>query len=219
MARSTSARPRPRLPRSRSGSERDRRNTSAADHLHLVAEAKAPAPAKVAEHPRRRELPTPTEVRKTVLHDFQNARHHGARAFGPALDAFSTAMTFDGWLERDARAIVDDPWRPPPRTWLLSRGLQRAGGPLSAYDDPPPSPHVKLVPYEPESIERNVSDARLRELGFLDCRPRRRRSPRAWWTRRSSRGARARTACPKFPRGSGRDARLARRAEGVASWL
>ena len=116
----------------------------------------------------RRDLANPTDVRNTLLYVLQNARHHGARAFGPALDAFSTAMTFDGWLERDARALVEAPWRPPPRTWLLARGWQRAGGPLSAYDGPPLAPFVKLAPYEPETVEHNVSDARLRELGVLD---------------------------------------------------
>jgi REP element-mobilizing transposase RayT len=120
----------------------------------------------------RRDLVTPTEVRNTLLYVFQNVRRHGARAFGPALDAYSTAMTFGGWSERTAPSDETEPWRPPPRTWLLSRGWLRGGGPLSPYHGPPLSPHARVAPaaraYRPYKIERNVSDARLRELGLID---------------------------------------------------
>ena len=126
-----------------------------------------------AERHHRRELATPTEVRNALVYIFQNFRRHGVRVYGVgATDRFSTAPAFDGWAEPHDTWNETEPWHPSARTWLLGHGWLRAGGPLSTQEAPPMSPHVRLSPealaYVPYRIERNVSDERLRELGFLD---------------------------------------------------
>jgi hypothetical protein len=98
-----------------------------------------------------RPLRTPTEVRAAIRYVLLNARHHAADR-GQILargwiDPFSSALWFDGWRE----AIrTDAPWlralartRCPtaaPRTWLLTEGWRRGGGPIAVDDVPGPSP-------------------------------------------------------------------------------
>jgi len=124
-----------------------------------------------ADRHHRRDLATPTEVRNTLVYIFQNFRRHGVRVYGVgATDVFSTAPSFEGWLDAlvTYEILADtEPWRPSPRTWLLGRGWLRAGGLLSTLEAPPMSPSVKLSPealaYEPERDPRDFADV-LREL-------------------------------------------------------
>ncbi len=96
-------------------------------------------------------LETPTQVRNCLRYVLNNWRHHredrGQRARGWALDPFSSAVTFEGWKEREARGgrFVQPPayvsplvWA--PSTWLLSAGWRKAGGWISAFDTPGAGP-------------------------------------------------------------------------------
>ena len=100
------------------------------------------------ERHHRRDLVTPTDVRNTLVYIFQNFRRHGTRVHGiGATDRFSTAPSFEGWLDAlDTPASLGDtePWRPPTRTWLLGHGWRRASGLISTGEAPPRSPHVRL---------------------------------------------------------------------------
>jgi hypothetical protein len=88
------------------------------------------------------QLRTPGQVRRAVCYVLNNWRHHrldrdhGARV---ALDPFSSAGCFDGWLEDLPRRQVrsDDVVLPvaAPRTWLLATGWRRAGT-ISAWTVP-----------------------------------------------------------------------------------
>jgi putative transposase len=82
----------------------------------------------------RRDLATPSEVRKTLLYVLKNAVHHGVLA--PAtLDPFSSALGFRGW-SHPSRADHEAASGPAPRTWLLGVGWRRAGGPLRPGERP-----------------------------------------------------------------------------------
>jgi len=121
-----------------------------------------------ADRHHRRDLATPTEVRNVLVYIFQNFIRHGARVHGVgATDRFSTAPSFEGWLDVLAthEAYEDtEPWRPPPRTWLLGRGWLRAGGRISTVEAPPPSPNVR---FSPEALAYESEIARRRtELGI-----------------------------------------------------
>ena len=121
-----------------------------------------------AERHHRRDLTTPTDVRNTLVYIFQNFRRHGMRVYGiGATDPFSTAPSFDGWLDqRDSAAMYGDtePWRPSTRTWLLGRGWLRGGALISTTEAPPVSPHVR---WAPESLAYEAELARRRtELGI-----------------------------------------------------
>jgi REP element-mobilizing transposase RayT len=82
----------------------------------------------------RRDLATPTEVRKTLLYVLKNAAHHGVLA-PAALDPFSSARGFAGW-SHPLPAAQQRAWCAAPRTWLLGVGWQRAGGPLRPDERP-----------------------------------------------------------------------------------
>ena len=116
-----------------------------------------------AERHHRRDLTTPTDVRNTLFYIFQNFRRHGTRVHGiGATDRFSTAPSFDGWLDAlDTPESLGDtePWRPPTRTWLLGRGWLRGGGLLSTGEAPPLSPHVR---FSPEALAYETAIARRR---------------------------------------------------------
>ncbi len=83
------------------------------------------------------ELATPTEVRRALAYVLGNHAHHraqrGLRARTNAVDAFSSALDFDGWT---CRVRSSEPWRytepvtAAPGTWLLRVGWIRAGGRL-----------------------------------------------------------------------------------------
>ena len=89
-------------------------------------------------------LATPRQVRNALLYVLNNARKHGVLAAGALLDACSSATAFDGWrgahAERDRPARAHPPPVVAPRTWLLSIGWQRAGGPLDPTHRPGPLP-------------------------------------------------------------------------------
>lgn len=84
-------------------------------------------------------LSSPTQVRRALVYVLQNAAHHKPELTG-AVDVYSSAPYFDGWLERSRLRIVDD--GPPPvepaRTWLLTTGWMRAGGKISREEVPRP---------------------------------------------------------------------------------
>jgi len=114
-----------------------------------------------ADRHHRRDLATPTEVRNTLLYIFQNFRRHGMRVYGiGATDRFSTAPSFDGWLDALDASLETRPWRPPPRTWLLGRGWLRAGGRISTNDAPPLSSSVRFsreaLAYEAQRAARRA---------------------------------------------------------------
>ncbi len=96
-------------------------------------------------------LATPTQVRNCLRYVLNNWRHHGEdrgeRARTWTLDPFSSAVTFEGWKQREARGgrFVQPPayvtplvWS--PSTWLLSVGWRKAGGWISAFDTPGTGP-------------------------------------------------------------------------------
>jgi len=122
-----------------------------------------------ADRHHRRDLATPTDVRNTLVYIFQNFRRHGTRVHGiGATDRFSTAPSFEGWLDAVATHEVygdTEPWRPSPRTWLLGHGWLRAGGRISTVQAPPLSPHVR---FSPEALAYEAAIAwRRAELGIL----------------------------------------------------
>jgi REP element-mobilizing transposase RayT len=101
-------------------------------------------------------LRTPTETRNGVAYLLLNARKHGHAPRGRRgwLDPFSSARAFDGW-----RGRIDPPrvaQRPPPvsrpRTWLLTVGWRRAGGPLDPEHRPGPCP--RAAPVSPSAAAR-----------------------------------------------------------------
>jgi len=73
-------------------------------------------------------LRTPTEVRNALAYVLQNHRSHmvrigkGSGAASP--DPFSSAATFDGWLEVEPVAITVTS---AAETWLLREGWRRRG--------------------------------------------------------------------------------------------
>jgi len=92
-------------------------------------------------------LKTPRQVRNCLTYVLNNWRHHGEdkseRARSWHVDPFSSAVTFEGWKERESRdgqRYVQPPsYVAPlvcaPRTWLLNVGWRRYGL-ISAFDVP-----------------------------------------------------------------------------------
>jgi REP element-mobilizing transposase RayT len=82
-------------------------------------------------HPRV--LTNRRQVRNCIAYVLNNWRHHGEdRRETWQLDPFSSAVTFEGWKERDSGRYVQPPgYVPPlvwaPTTWLLSTGWRRYG--------------------------------------------------------------------------------------------
>ena len=103
-----------------------------------------------AERYHRRDLPSPSQVRRGLVYVLQNARKHGARLWVDrrrdrsgrearvprGMDAFSSAITFGGWLERGLQRLEPDGTNVRPRSWLLREGWKRAGGLLSIKELP-----------------------------------------------------------------------------------
>ncbi len=86
-----------------------------------------------------RPLRTPTEVRKTLVYVYGNARKHEAR-FGtrfPAswTDPYSSARWFEGWTTPTQRPAGGAPVA-IPKLWLTTVGWQRAGGRLRPDEAP-----------------------------------------------------------------------------------
>ena len=95
-------------------------------------------------------LKTPTQVRNCLRYVLNNWRHHGEDCGGGSrtwkLDPFSSAVTFEGWKEREERGgrfvqppTYITPWVWTPATWLLNVGWRRLGL-ISAYDVPGAGP-------------------------------------------------------------------------------
>ncbi len=86
---------------------------------------------------------TPTETRAAIHYVLGNARRHcaerGERLAWNWLDPLSSAAWFDGW--RFGRPPPDTP-RPvaAPRSWLLSVGWRKGGGPIDPNAIPGPTP-------------------------------------------------------------------------------
>jgi REP element-mobilizing transposase RayT len=88
-------------------------------------------------------LTKPREVRNCLSYVLNNWRHHGEdKRVAWQLDPFSSAVTFEGWKEREDRGgrFVQPPayiaplvW--PPSTWLLNIGWRKYGL-ISAFDVP-----------------------------------------------------------------------------------
>ena len=92
-------------------------------------------------------ITTPTRARHAIGYVLGNWRKHGEDREGlPStwqVDPFSSGILFPDWKE-----LQDKAWMWPiretydplvvfrPRTWLLSEGWKRAGGPISARDVP-----------------------------------------------------------------------------------
>jgi len=103
-----------------------------------------------AERYHARDLQSPREVRICVTYVLLNNRRHTCvtplqREARVALDPCSSAAMFDGWRP-DVRVVARPPFsepvdemRLPARTWLLSIGWQKAGGPLDPRTVPGPS--------------------------------------------------------------------------------
>ena len=78
-------------------------------------------------------LRTPREVRNAIRYVLQNARHHAAAGrmvrVDQALDVFSSAPWFDGWVEEITVRGLETFSRPvrAARTWLLHTGWKRHG--------------------------------------------------------------------------------------------
>jgi REP element-mobilizing transposase RayT len=92
-------------------------------------------------------LKTPRQVRNCLTYVLNNWRHHGEdqgeRSRAWHLDPFSSAVTFEGWKERESRdgqRYVQPPsYIAPlvcsPRRWLLNVGWRRYGL-ISAFEVP-----------------------------------------------------------------------------------
>ncbi len=85
-----------------------------------------------------RVLETPTQIRRTLLYVLRNGVHHQASPDGPIMDVYSSASYFEHWAEPRLPAIDEEvePAVTPARTWLLTTGWLRAGGPLSFEEVP-----------------------------------------------------------------------------------
>jgi REP element-mobilizing transposase RayT len=90
-------------------------------------------------------LGNPTEVRRAIAYVANNWRRHGEdrspSLAGWTVDLFSSGVSFDGWAEPQT-------YQPPPsyeplvvvrpRSWVLSGGWRRGGGPISMFAVPGP---------------------------------------------------------------------------------
>jgi len=124
---------------------------SAAKHINSTASKQRGKKRRGTVFPDRyhaRILKSPKFVRNAIRYVLNNWRHHGLdrsrRSRRWLVDPFSSGVSFPGWNELAHR---DTLWMPPrgydplwvwrPKTWLLSRGWQRAGA-ISARDLPAP---------------------------------------------------------------------------------
>jgi REP element-mobilizing transposase RayT len=82
----------------------------------------------------RHDLRTPREVRHCLRYVLNNALKHGH--VGIDFDRCSSARWFDGWREVPPAPPTGTPVVQAPRTWLLSVGWRRAGGPIGVYEVP-----------------------------------------------------------------------------------
>jgi len=134
------------------------------DHLHLLAEAEDHVAlaramqgllirvamrlnklwqrrgAVLADRYHSRALTTPRAVRNALCYVLANGKKHAADgravAVPQAIDVFSSAPWFDGFLESiTVRNLPTEPPVVPPRTWLLSIGWRRRGL-LSVHEQP-----------------------------------------------------------------------------------
>ena len=86
-------------------------------------------------------LRSPQEVRRAIRYVLQNGRHHAAAgrmvSVPQAIDVFSSAPWFDGWVEEITVRGIDTIARPvrAAQSWLLQTGWRR-GGLLSIHDLP-----------------------------------------------------------------------------------
>jgi putative transposase len=132
------------------------------DHVHLIVEAddkealawgvrslvirlakrlnqmRGSSGAVWADRYHRRDLGTPTEVRRALVYVFTNAKKHlGVASKAEVVDLCSTAPSFDGWSRPLGAAITSR--APPhlaPKTWLLRIGWKRGGGPIRLDEAP-----------------------------------------------------------------------------------
>lgn len=79
-------------------------------------------------------LRTPREVRNALAYVLNNARRHaaqrGVKLAASFIDACSSALSFDGWLDLPEGAkerAASDPPVATPHTWLLRAGWRRHG--------------------------------------------------------------------------------------------
>jgi putative transposase len=87
-----------------------------------------------ADRHHRRELETPSEVRRALLYVLKNGAHHGVMA-ADVLDPFSSAGAHGSW-SAEGPTRDTEPWMRRARTWLLRVGWLRAGGPLRRSEMP-----------------------------------------------------------------------------------
>jgi hypothetical protein len=80
-----------------------------------------------------RALRTPSEVRRGLVYVLLNFRKHLRAA--PFIDPCSSGPWFEGWARPTAVPIDARPVA-APRTWLLSVGWRRAGGPIDGREAP-----------------------------------------------------------------------------------
>jgi hypothetical protein len=85
-----------------------------------------------------RALTTPREARAAIVYVLQNWRKTVRGAEG--LDGCSTARWFDGWKGPRPRSTLPEPDEPSPvcaaRSWLLTQGWRRGGGPIRFAERP-----------------------------------------------------------------------------------
>jgi REP element-mobilizing transposase RayT len=82
----------------------------------------------------RHDLRTPREVRHCLRYVLNNALKHGHVL--PGFDRCSSARWFDGWREAPRETPAGTPVVQPPRTWLMTTGWRRAGGPIGVHEVP-----------------------------------------------------------------------------------
>jgi putative transposase len=101
--------------------------------------------AVFADRYHHRVLATPRQTRHALAYVLGNARRHGhAPRERGWLDPFSSARAFDGWIggaagTRAAGARASPLPIAAARTWLLTTGWRRAGGPLDPEHRPGPA--------------------------------------------------------------------------------
>jgi len=123
---------------------------SAAKHINALIRDKEGRRRRGSVFPDRyhvRILTKPREVRNCIAYVMNNWRHHGedkgVHSSSWILDPFSSAVTFEGWKEREHRPrmrFVQPPgyvaplvW--PPSTWLLNVGWRKYAL-ISAFEVP-----------------------------------------------------------------------------------
>ena len=82
----------------------------------------------------------PLQARNTISYVLNNWRkHHEDRGTG-CLDAFSSAVSFRGWMEGWFKCPPDHEPLPvkPPTSWLLRTGWKEKASPISYYEVPGP---------------------------------------------------------------------------------